>query len=483
MDEPTGFENYMILPRKSRAPVGYVFRKGWERFKPWILEFPGGTIPLPPEGVGANEGRVNFVMVQLPDEDTTFAISLTCQLPGKLGRGAVRTVTVDVGSARSRPGGGGGDPQPGVTTTAAPEHKEEPEHEVVLFKGVYSIINPDAVDADHYSANVGISYEAELAYTGGGDPPAALQDFPDEWKKKYEADWKASSPVWDTWKNGGEFKMKEYSDFWSHFTWVEGAGEKKKGDPEAEIKATVATYEVGQLQFGAKDKAPAYTATLSVSLAEVNTAEVWKTAFGIATGRLDCNIFQIEIKDGDYKSTGTVKVGGEVKLKAVTLEEIVEKVAEQPEIIAGVAIAAVILAVGIVMLWVENEIELVDEAEQMPPRIAKAYRDGVNAGFSTGPEHDVDQWSDGSRFNLTPYFQQGKKAGEDALKNAANATAEQKQAAKDRAYAGALEWAKQATWQDYKSKGHPADLTNEVHQRLFGTPDPDYKAPSKEGGA
>jgi hypothetical protein len=76
-----------------------------------------------------------------------------------------------------------------------------------------------------------------------------------------------------------------------------------------------------------------------------------------------------------------------------------------------------------------------------------------------------------------------EKGGRGLATQNPNPTQKQKDDAKSEALSGATVWAKNATFQHYKAQNHPADLTNELHQRLFGTPDPDFKGSSPEGGA
>jgi|GEM_PF-2554924 len=553
----TGWEDYMIIPRKGRAMIGYMFKKGWERYKPWRLEWPGGGQEMPPEGADANEGRVSFCNVTMPDEDKTITISLTCKLRNNQGRGAVKVVTVDVGSARSR---GGGEPPKaadeapkiekiegdkeayktgedakiswelsggpvtaitlvgpdgtlqnfdasatsatckvasdgGVTLkvsgsggqdqkqlTLKVEAGEEPY--TTIWNNAFNLNVPKLINSAHLSLTFGVSLVGTLECKTAAKP-AQVAELPEEWKKKSEAVFtnKLSVPVWESYLKGGTWKPKEYGDFWSHFTLVDSSATKNGLKAETEITANIAEYDIGEMDFGALGAAPAAQAKFAVSVGQINCVKVWESAFGVATASYAVNILTEIITDGDFKLTGTWQVVGQAELKGPTVVDVAKRIAANPIVIGGLAIAATVMAVAIVLIWVENEIRLVDEAEKLPPHIAKAYSDGVWSGFSTGAEHEINEFSDGSGFTLTPYFLNGKQAGDDWRKKNPNATDDQKRAARGQALSGALEWAKDATFKAYKAQNHPADLTNEVHQRIFGTPDPDFKPASPEGGA
>jgi hypothetical protein len=370
------------------------------------------------------------------------------------------------------------------TTEAPPTTPEGEAPYTTIWNNAFNFNLPKIDGGDHLAVTLGVTFTGTLECKTADAQP--VSDLPGDWKTKasdaFSGKW--GSPIWQAFLNGGQWKAKEYSDFWSHFTLVDSSATKNGGlNAKTEISANIAEYDIGEYDFVASGGLPAAQAKLSVAVGQVNCVEVWKSAFGVATGSYAVNLVTDIITDGDYKLTGTYSVTAQIELKGPTLEAVAEKVAANPVVIEGLALAAVILAVAIVLIWVENEIEQVDQAASLPPHIAKAYSDGVWSGFSTGPEHDIDEFSDGSGFTLTPYFQQGKQQGANWLKQNPNATDDQKQAAKGQALAGATDWAKDATFQTYKSQNHPADLTNEVHQRIFGTPDPDYKGGSPEGGA
>ena len=534
---PTGWEDHMTLPKGSRAPVGYLFKKGWEKFKPWSLEWDGGSMPMPPEG--ADDGKLGFVMVKLPDSEGTVSISLYATIPS-MGKQAVKTVTVDVGGAAELPkiekfkgfkdqykegedvelawdlSGGKPDkitlitpdaalPQDATATEATVKATKglvitlevsnaagkdsktfsvrlegEPEHSTTIWNNTYQWTLPKFECGEHFAISLGIAFVGTLECKTEGE---VKEELPDDWKKKAENSFsvKFGSPIWNAYMNGGQWKAKEYSDFWSHFTFVDSGAAKAGFSPKTEITANIAVYDIGEFAFETSGGVPAAQAKFAVAVGQVNCVEVWKSAFGVATGSYNVNLVAEVIEEGDYKLTGVYQVLAQAELKGPTVEDVVEKIAEDPVVIAGVALAAGILVVAAVLIWVENEIEVLDDTEKLPDHIAKAYSDGVWEGVSNG---DIEEWSDGSQWNLTPYFQQGKAAGKKALGDCPNPTEDQKRDARAKTLAGAKKWAVDATFQAYKAKGHPADLVNELHKRLYnGEPDPDYHGPSKEGGA
>jgi len=111
----------------------------------------------------------------------------------------------------------------------------------------------------------------------------------------------------------------------------------------------------------------------------------------------------------------------------------------------------------------------------------RARRRGVQKAFS---HSDINTWSD-SGGDLTSYYLAAGQSAQQWMDNNPDATDDQKAQAQSDFVAATTSWAQTAVFNAYKNDTtrHPAELINEVHQRIFGTPDPDYKGPLPEGGA